>query len=113
MDPLEKRLRAYAPLWGRWQLGARLYRSGGCSVYALSDGQDGTGLPCVVKAITLLGQGDGLSRQLDEAQEEIAALRRLRACANVVTLYDEDRFPLYEDGTLSGWDILLLSLIHI
>lgn len=107
MDPLEKRLRAYAPLWGRWQLGARLYRSGGCSVYALSDGQDGTGLPCVVKVITLLGQGDDLSRQLDEAQEEIAALRRLRACANVVTLYDEDRFPLYEDGTLSGWDILL------
>ncbi len=107
MDPLEKRLRAYAPLWGRWQLGERLYRSGGCSVYALSDGQDGTGLPCVVKAVTLLGQGDGLSRQLDEAREEITALRRLRACANVVTLYDEDRFPLYEDGTLSGWDILL------
>lgn len=107
VDALENRLHAYAPLWGRWQIGERLYRSGGCSVYALSGGPEGGGPPCVVKAITLLGQGDGLSSQLDEADEEIAALYRLRCCANVVTLYDEQRFPLYEDGTLCGWDILL------
>lgn len=107
MDPLEKRLSSYAPLWGRWQPGARLYRSGGCSIYTLSSEQEGEGFPCVVKVITLLGQGDDLARQMDEAREETASLRRLRTSANIVTLYDEDMRPLYEDGVLTGWDILL------
>ncbi len=106
MDPLETRLRAYAPIWGHWQLGERLYRSAGCSVYALLDGEDGS-FPCVVKVITLLGRGEDLARQLEEAREETGALRRFRDCANAVTLYDEAEFPLYEEGELSGWDVLL------
>ncbi len=106
MDPLETRLRSRSPLWGHWRLGERLYRSAGCSVYALSDGESG-GFPCVVKAVTLLGRGEELARRLDEAREEVDTLRRFRDCANVVTLYDEAVLPLYEDGELSGWDVLL------
>jgi len=106
VDSLETRLRSGSPLWGRWRLGERLYRSAGCSVYALSDGEGG-GFPCVVKAVTLLGRGESLATRLDEAREELDALRRFRDCANVVTLYDEALLPLYEDGELSGWDVLL------
>ncbi len=106
MDPLGTRLRSYSPLWGHWQLGERLYRSARCSVYALTGGEGGS-FPCVVKAVTLLGRGEDLVRQLDEAREELDALRRFRDCANVVTLYDEAVLPLYEDGELCGWDVLL------
>ena len=107
MDPLEQRLRGYAPLWGRWHLGERLYRSVGCSVYALDAGTEPSEYPCVVKVVTLSGQGDDLACLLTEAREEVTALHRLRSCPYTVTLYDEAQHPLYENGILSGWDILL------
>lgn len=107
MDSLEKRLQSYEPLWGCWRIGTRLYRNAACSIFALDGGQV-DGFPCVVKAITILGSGGALAERLAEAREEIEALRRFRDCGNVVTLYDEARFPILdEDGEAAGWDILL------
>ena len=107
MENLETRLRGYAPLWGHWVPETRIYRSGSCSVYTLSDAKAEQGFSCVVKVITVLGQGDALERSLAEARQEIAALEQLRGCGHVVTLYDDACFPLYENDTLVGWDVLL------
>ncbi len=105
MDSLDIRLKKQAPLWGRWEIGSRLYRSAGCCVYNLEN--KGDGFPCVVKVVTILGQGDELEMRLNEAKDEIVSLQRLRGCAAVVALYDEDCLPLYENGELVGWDLLL------
>lgn len=107
MENLETRLRSYAPLWGHWIPVSRIYHSGSCSVYTLSGGRAEQGFSCVVKVVTVLGQGEELERSLAETQQEIAALARLRGCENVVTLYDDACFPLQENGALVGWDVLL------
>ena len=57
MEQLDTRLQRYGLLWGRWLPGERLYRSGGCSVYILSPADGGEDFPCVVKVLTLLGEG--------------------------------------------------------
>lgn len=107
MQTLEERLRGYAPLWGHWTPQERLYRSSSCCVYALSNGQDTQDFACVVKVITILGQGEQAERRLADARQEIASLVRLRDCAQVVTVYDDACFPIQEDGETVGWDVLL------
>ena len=107
MEQLDTRLQRYGLLWGRWLPGERLYRSGGCSVYVLSPADGGEDFPCVVKVLTLLGEGEALARQRAEVQREIAALERLRNCETVVTLYDTAWYPLREAGQAAGWDVLL------
>ena len=59
--------------------------------------------PCVVKVLTLLGEGEALARQRAEVQREIAALERLRNCETVVTLYDTAWYPLREAEQAAGW----------
>lgn len=107
MEQLDTRLQRYGLLWGRWLPGERLYRSGGCSVYVLSPADGGEDFPCVVKVLTLLGEGEALARQRAEVQREIAALERLRNCETVVTLYDTAWYPLREAEQAAGWDVLL------
>ena len=107
MEQLEKRLEQYAPLWGRFTLAARLYRSSRCSVYALSSGGPEEDVSYVAKVITILGQGEDLERRAAEVRQEIAALEQLRDCATVVTLYDTAWMPLYDHDALVGWDVLL------
>lgn len=107
MENQDSRLRSYAPLWGHWMPEKRIYRSGSCSVYTLSGGQPEQGFSCVVKVVTILGQSGQAERQLADAQQEIAALERLRGCAQVVTLYDHAIRPIEEAGEVVGWDVLL------
>lgn len=107
MDALEARLQARLPLWGKWQIAERIYRSSSCSVYALSGERLGQPLSSVVKVITLLGQGDELEEKLQLALEEIRSMERLRGCRNIVTLYDDCLFPLECGGELAGYDILI------
>lgn len=107
MERLETRLRQYAPLWGHWTPAARIYRSGSCCVYTLSDERSEQGFPCVVKVITVLGQGQELEQRAAEVRQEIEALERLRDCETVVTLYDQAWMPLRENGALVGWDVLM------
>ena len=107
MEDLETRLRRYAPLWGHWFPEERIYHSGSCCVYALSGEGERQGFPCVVKTVTILGQGEALTQALAEAQQEIAALERLRDCGQVVTVYDSACFPLREGEETVGWDILM------
>ena len=107
MEDLETRLRRYAPLWGHWFPEERIYHSGSCCVYALSGEGEGQGFPCVVKTVTILGQGEALAQALAEAQQEIAALERLRGCGQVVTVYDSACFPLREGEETVGWDVLM------
>lgn len=107
MENQDNRLRSYAPLWGHWMPEKRIYRSGSCSVYTLSGGQPEQGFDCVVKMVTILGQSEQAERQLADAQQEIAALERLRGCAQVVTLYDYAIRPIEEEGEVVGWDVLL------
>ena len=89
MENLEARLRKYAPLWGHWIPEKRMYHSDSCSVFTLSSERPEQGFDCVVKVITVLGQGEQAERRLSEAKQEVAALERLRNCAQVVTVYDE------------------------
>lgn len=107
MENQDNRLRSYAPLWGHWVPEKRIYRSGSCSVYTLSGGQPEQSFCCVVKVVTILGQSEQAERQLADAQQEIAALERLRGCAQVVTLYDHAIHPIEEEGEVVGWDVLL------
>lgn len=107
MDALEARLQARLPLWGKWQIAERIYRSSSCSVYALSGERLGQPLSSVVKVITLLGQGDELEEKLQLALEEIRSMECLRGCRNIVTLYDDCLFPLECGGELAGYDILI------
>lgn len=107
MENQDNRLQSYAPLWGHWMPEKRIYRSGSCSVYTLSGGQPEQGFYCVVKVITILGQSEQAERQLADAQQEIAALERLRDCAQVVTLYDYTVRPIEEAGEVVGWDVLM------
>lgn len=107
MTPLASRLQSYAPLWGRWSIGARLYQSSHCAVYALTAPRPGEDEESVVKVVSLSGQGEALEQALSDARSEIHAMERLRGCAHVVQLYDDAFFPLYEDGALCGYDVLL------
>lgn len=107
MENLEARLRKYAPLWAHWIPEKRMYHSDSCSVFTLSGGRPEQGFDCVVKVITVLGQGEQAERRLSEAKQEIAALERLRHCAQVVTVYDDACVTIYEDGVPVGWDVLL------
>lgn len=107
MESLEERLRGYAPLWGQWIPETRIYRNGSCCVYTLSGGRAEQGFSCVVKVVTVLGRGEELEQNLADVRQEIAALERLRGCENVVTLYDDACFPLYDGDTLVGWDVLM------
>ncbi len=108
MEALETRLQSYAPLWGRWQLDRRIYRSSSCSVYLLTSQRLEEPLEAVVKVLTLLGEGEALRSQLDRVLDEIRAMERLRECGHVVTLADDAFLPLRgEDGRLAGYDVLL------
>lgn len=107
MDALEKRLASRAPLWGCWQLGERIYRSSNCSVYLLTGHRLEEPVESVVKVVTLLGSGQDLEEKRSRAQEEIHAMERLRCCGNVVTLLDDAIYPISEEGTVCGYDILL------
>lgn len=107
VQSLEERLRGYAPLWGHWRPEQRIYRSGSCCVYTLSGGQEAQGFACVVKVVTILGQGEQAERQLADVRQEVAALERLRGCAQVVTVYDDACFAIREQGETVGWDVLL------
>lgn len=107
MENLDNRLQRYAPIWGHWVPEKRIYHSGSCSVYTLSSGQPEQGFCCVLKAVTILGQGEAAERLLADARQEIAALERLRGCAQVVTLYDHAILPISEEGEVVGWDVLL------
>lgn len=107
MDALEKRMASRAPLWGCWQLGERIYRSSNCSVYLLTGHRLEESVESVVKVVTLLGSGQDLEEKRSRAQEEIHAMERLRCCGNVVTLLDDAIYPISEEGTVCGYDILL------
>lgn len=107
MENQDNRLRSYAPLWGHWVPEKRIYRSGSCSVYTLSGRQSEQSFCCVVKVVTILGQSEQAERLLADAQQEIAALERLRGCTQVVTLYDHAIHPIEEEGEVVGWDVLL------
>lgn len=107
MDRLLERLRGYAPLWGQWIPETRIYRNGNCCVYTLSGKSAEQGFSCVVKVVTVLGREAELEQSLADVRQEIAALERLRGCENVVTLYDDACFPLYDGDTLIGWDVLM------
>lgn len=108
MENLEARLRARAPLWGRWNIGACIYRSSQCAVYALYAGRCGEKQACALKVQALTGTGSVLEEKLAAALEEIRVMERLRDCGNIVTLYDDEVFPVEDDlGERIGYDVLI------
>ena len=107
MDSLEQRLASRVPLWGGWQLGARIYRSSNCVVYLLHQDRLDTPAESVVKVVTLLGSGPELAEQRSRALEEVHAMEQLRSCGNTVTLLDAALYPLEDGGALCGYDLLL------
>ena len=103
MESVEQRLRSYAPLWGRWQPGRRIYQSSSCAVFLLESQRLDEPQASVVKVITVPAGGDEPGEGLDRVLDEIHAMEQLRDCGNVVTLYDDAFCPL-PDG---GCDVLI------